>query len=133
MEVRKQFYQIIKNVSFAGKLGDDVDHGLGLHDLVQSNDGRVKEASHDLDLPRNLPQVVRIQVVLVHDLDRDLRPGQTVNAEPNDRKVSLPEEARREVVEADPKQPRGPVRLFRPRCGHRWDDDDDDDVFFLDL
>ena len=71
-------YQVIEDVAVASILRDDVDHGLRLHDLVEPDDGRVEQVPHDLDLPRDLPQVVRVQVALVHDLDGHLGPGEPV-------------------------------------------------------
>ena len=95
-------YQVVKDVSFACKLRDDVDHWLGLHHLVQADDGGVEQVPHDLNLPRNLFQVLRVQGVLVDDLDRDFGPGQPVDSQPDDRKVAFAQKSGGKVVKANP-------------------------------
>jgi hypothetical protein len=65
----------------------------------------VEEVSHDLDLARNLSQVLRVEAALVHDLDGDMRAGQPVHAESDDGEVALAQQAGLQIVQADPEEP----------------------------
>lgn len=57
------------------ELGDDVDHVLGGHDLVELDDVGVVEELHDLHLAVDLLQVGLVQLALVDDLDGHLEGG----------------------------------------------------------
>ena len=49
---------LTKDLPAAGVLGDEVEHALGLHDLVQADDVRMSQQFHDADLTEDLGQVV---------------------------------------------------------------------------
>ena len=100
------FDHVVEDLPVGGVLGDDVDHGLGLHHLVEADDGRVGEAAHDLDLAENLALVLLVQVRLVHDLDGHLGAGQLVHAQAHQGEVALAQDLL-QVVEADAQEALG--------------------------
>ena len=102
--------QVVKDLPVGRVLRHDVDHALRLHDLVQLDDVRVGHLAHDLDLAPDLLQILRVQVVLVHDFYGHLGLGQFVDPQANQGEVSLSQDPL-QVVQAHSEQ------LLRPPSG----------------
>ena len=66
--------RLTEDFALFGVLGDEVEHVFGFHDLVQADDVVVLQHLQDLHFAVKFAQIGRIQLALVHDFDRHLRP-----------------------------------------------------------
>ena len=60
----------------------------------------MSEVLHDFDLTGDLAEVLRLQLTLVHNLDRHLGLGQTVRAESDNGKVACAKKGQRQYMVA---------------------------------
>ena len=90
---RRNLSCLTEDFAATGVFCDEVDHSFRLHDLVHTNDVRMAQQLHDLDLAKNFLQVVVAQLRFVDDFNRHLKRGQNVDDDDNNIVITVDEEA----------------------------------------